>query len=760
MGNEDLERITILLQARDRDFARAMDRSNKLMARFAREAERDSRRMTTAVEADLRRLTNAAMNMGRAFLGGLAAGVVTATLGGISTNVRGVVAEMSNMAKEADRVGISLDWWQALERGFAQAGVKASEFTAAMTTFTARIGEAAEGSGRLHSALERNGIRLRRGDGELRSTIDLLRDYARAVGGARSEAERVRMVEDAFGRGGRSLANALRGGEEALDGFMRAARDGGLVIDEALIRRAEVLDDRWDDLTRKAQTFFKTLAVGGAVNLGLVADLDRIFGSAERAAAVLGEDLYDALRRNAQAVEDNEQKLRTITPAYDQLGRTVGVTANALGAVVADLLGSGTKEAQDFALGLNSIASEMESLIADVQAGRKPAADLSAEMAELVKKAEEALKAANAIDGISTADAVAQVARLGGALNIVKGYAEDVVSTLREAAGIGLPMSPGRGNGDAELERRRADLPVQWRAPRTSPRPRRAPNNIDALVPVVTRRSGGGARDSDYSRAVESIRDRTAALEAEALVLVAAASGNQQLGDAMEYARQRAQLLAAAKKEGRAITPELTAEIDQLALSYMTAGLEAEAAAQRIDRIREASEKGIDTLTDLFDEIFTRGASARQVLASLVAEMAKVQFRNALLGAASSGGGGFFGLLGNLLLPRRAGGGSARAGQPYLVNENTPNSEVFVPSQSGAVLNIPQAQAALRPSAQQGPQIVYVPQPYVAKVSADDDGRIIGTMHRIAASTTATGLMQQQRAMPSMLHDMQARGMR
>jgi TP901 family phage tail tape measure protein len=44
----------------------------------------------------------------------------------------------------------------------------------------------------------------------------------------------------------------------------------------------------------------------------------------------------------------------------------------------------------------------------------------------------------------------------------------------------------------------------------------------------------------------------------------------------------------------------------------------------------------------------------------------------------------------------RAGGGPVRMGLPYLVNENTPRSEWFVPSQSGGVLNVGQAQAAFR----------------------------------------------------------------
>lgn len=44
----------------------------------------------------------------------------------------------------------------------------------------------------------------------------------------------------------------------------------------------------------------------------------------------------------------------------------------------------------------------------------------------------------------------------------------------------------------------------------------------------------------------------------------------------------------------------------------------------------------------------------------------------------------------------RAGGGPVRMGLPYLVNENTPRSEWFVPSRSGGILNVGQAQSALR----------------------------------------------------------------
>lgn len=79
--------------------------------------------------------------------------------------------------------------------------------------------------------------------------------------------------------------------------------------------------------------------------------------------------------------------------------------------------------------------------------------------------------------------------------------------------------------------------------------------------------------------------------------------------------------------------------------------------------------------------------------------------RKAILGLGDTGG--FLGTLGRLLTGRASGGG-VRSGTPYLVNENTSRSEVFVPSQSGGTLNVPQAQAALRGAGAAGRVDLYI----------------------------------------------------
>tara|TARA_R110002049_G_scaffold23545_10_gene83645 strand:- start:35503 stop:37788 length:2286 start_codon:yes stop_codon:yes gene_type:complete len=105
-------------------------------------------------------------------------------------------------------------------------------------------------------------------------------------------------------------------------------------------------------------------------------------------------------------------------------------------------------------------------------------------------------------------------------------------------------------------------------------------------------------------------------------------------------------------------------------------------------------------LKDGFIDAIIEGENFGDVLKSIAKQLAKAALQAALFneGPFSRGGGGG-GLLGNIfgaIFKRRAVGGSAEAGRPYLVNENTPNSEVFVPSSNGAVLNVSQAQSALR----------------------------------------------------------------
>lgn len=695
-----LERITILLQAKDRDMARALDRSNKLMAKFARDAERQSGMMSRKVTADLNKAGEAAMGMGRTFVAGIAGGAVATLFSSLNTNVGGVVKSIAQIGDEARRSGLGLAEFQQWKFVADQNRIGVDQLVDGFKELALRSDEfIATGGGPAAEALGRLGYSSAELAAKLKDPSDLMLEMLGRMQGL-DKAAQIRIADELFGgSGGERFVELLDQGADSIDRTIDRAYDLGLVLDDEVIAKAAELDRKFGAVAATLDTMLKRIVVAAAANAGLLTDVDKIFGSSDAARGQLGDDVYDAIKRNSEAAEAAQPALEALRYSYEDLGETVAFAATQIGNEVAGLIDVG---ALDQALQLADIASEMENLVAQVSSGSIPAEEFQGKLSDLITRAGSAFVAANDIDGVDMSNAIGAVDRLSTAMSTLFAYARAAGDEVRGVAGLKVAASGGRGDGAAEAARRRLEGPGSWQPDAGAPgvRPPRAPTELgfDLVKTGNGKGAGGkGGRSRGLSEEIERTRERIVELQAEAAVLLTVVAGNRDLGDAMEYARKKADLLSAAQAEGREITPALAAEIDDLALAYMAAGLEAEQAADRIDRIKEASERGMDTLADLFDDVILRGGSAKRVVAGLLLEIAKVQFRNFLTGL--SGGGGFFGFLGGLLTPKRAYGGPAAAGVPYLVNEQTPNSEMFVPSRSGGVLNVPQAQAALRDAA-------------------------------------------------------------
>lgn len=216
-------------------------------------------------------------------------------------------------------------------------------------------------------------------------------------------------------------------------------------------------------------------------------------------------------------------------------------------------------------------------------------------------------------------------------------------------------------------------IPVEIRpgehAPELSPRPQLPSMNASFGVPDAKSggESGGGggsSRVSDYVREAAQIREQTAALEAEAAALIAVAASGKEYGNALDYARARAELLHAAQMDGKEITPELEAEIDALAQSYTEAGSAAEEAADRLERMEDAALTGAEALTGVFMSVLGGSKSAKEAVADLLLEIAQIETMKVLTGLSQGTGGGFLQALGGLLTYDGGGytGDNARSG--------------------------------------------------------------------------------------------------
>lgn len=693
------ERLVVMLEARISEFERRMRQAEGRGTRTYQGLRQSSRTATRAMESDMARSTsriNAALASTSAAVGSFNSVMMrvggpvlgAAMFAGLVRGARQAVSEFSSLGKAARDVGIDVEDLQGLQRGFArESRISTDELTAAMERFNRRVGEAVNGSGPLNTTVERYGIVLSNANGELRSQSELLREVANAVRGARNEQERAAIAQAAFGDVGRRMAQTLAGGSEAIDRMIREAREAGHVIDAELIDRAEVLDDRFDDLTRSAGNFFKQLLVNAADTLVRLADMrvafdDLLRASEGRTREAVGEGLAGAMsEEQLRAAADAVGALdRAIVQMRGQAQATIGhldafaenlrMIGDQEGADALDDLGDRMTEViarfDDGTLSVNAFTDEMDGLRGEVVQLVNGFADVDAQGFEHVRGAVLALH-----DLIrSTIGAAQDLTNAAGAAVPEPGLARRAQDTAHREREIQLQRDrealqdflaeqerlAGRTREQIALEN---ELRAVQRAAREDnvtltreEAEERARLNLLRRAEAAPAGGGRGGRadtQDDFARAVAAIRERTAALEVEAIALASAAGSGREYGEAIMFAYERARLLTAAQRDGLAITPELEAAIDSLADSYVRAGQAAAEAANQMQQAQEDAERGANAMADLFGSMLQGSDAAKAALARLLLQLAQVQMQRGMIGLSGLGGGGIFKFLGGLL---------------------------------------------------------------------------------------------------------------
>ena len=654
----DEERLIVALEARIRDFERNMQKAERKGTQSYQRLRTGSRTATTAMERDMTRASGrinqalaATSSRIGAFGKAFAAGAVTAGIAAITTGATRAIRSMAEIEQQANRAGLSVQAFQELKYVSEQSRIDVDAMIDGLKELQLRADEfVVTGKGSGADAFRRLGYdardlarRLEEPEELFLDIVDRLEDMDRAA--------QIRIADEVFGgTGGERFVELLAEGDEGIRDMMTRANELGLVMDSEAIAKAAELDRKFAEITQRVATLAKTVTVNlaGSIEDALTIDVDDIFGSAERAIAMMGEENYRALKDAKGITEEQIDTVEDLQDTYEGLFRAINSATGPDGIRLMDV--ADVEEAHALAAILQDIEAEMSAF----KTGETSASEFEASVADAVEEAQGLLTQLSNVDA----------QRFGNVISAVDAIATALTTATRKAAELRANMP----EGDTETAvtygpqngRPRYTSPGTDLAPRASPRPQLPSVNHSFGVPdpEPTRSggSGGGSSSSDFEAEIDRTRERIALLEAESVALVAVAESGREYGDAVEYARKRAELLVAAKREGREITPELRAEIDQLAQAYTMAGVNAEEAADRLERMQEAAEGGIDRMTDLFFSIVDGSMTAREAVAQLLVEIAKVQMRQQLMNAASAvPGGGIFATFGKLL--GFAGGG-------------------------------------------------------------------------------------------------------
>uniref|UniRef100_A4WTE0 Phage tape measure protein n=1 Tax=Cereibacter sphaeroides (strain ATCC 17025 / ATH 2.4.3) TaxID=349102 RepID=A4WTE0_CERS5 len=297
---------------------------------------------------------------------------------------------------------------------------------------------------------------------------------------------------------------------------------------------------------------------------------------------------------------------------------------------------------------------------------------------------------------------------------------------------------------------------------------------------------GGGGREA---KAVERFDDRilkeTEGLKAETAALNQLELGQDQYGTAVARARKEAEMLQDLHNKGLTITPALRAQVQGLAADWQHAAEANAMATERHEEFQSNLQDTKATMSQAFSGLIKGAHGFSDALGMVIDKLADIALNaafnglwNGILGGAASGlvsglggfsKGGYTGPGGKHEPAGVVHKGEvvwsqadvAKAGGVAVVEAMRRGAKGYA---SGGVVMpemprvpAPKALAAMAAKAQV-PRVVYVPQPYVAQVSADDDGRIIGTMRRVALATSAATAAGQQRQLGSSINSYSARG--
>ncbi|MFC2967712.1 hypothetical protein [Acidimangrovimonas pyrenivorans] len=697
--------LIVPLEARIDKLEKGLERANRAQRRAAQSMERRAKQ-----SADRMRNTYGRMGsdiaagfkkMALPLVGGIAS---AATVRAIAETTKGV----ARLGDEAKRAGVPLKDFQELKflseqnridldamiDGMKELNLRADEFI-----ITSK-GPAAEAFARLGYGAEELKAKLKNPAELLLEIFERARKLSRAA--------RIRIADEIFGgTAGERFVELMGRSDAELRQTVNRAHELGLVLGDEVVAKADEVSRKFDELTARISTFGKRVAVAVAEGIAEAADLrarlDEIFPNEKQGRAVLGNELYDALAKNRDAVDAEMRDIGELRKGYDQLAETARTTSAQL-VQASNLARSwGYDEAANE---LANAAARMVELSDGFANGSLTGEEFSQKLGEVQKAAAGAFDKLDEADKVDFGGAISQVSRLGSVLQTVIGLASSLKGALTDAAGVQPPKTQMQTFREADaqsvknwqaqkaaqdaflageakrnaMSRERLTLEreiaaVMKRAAAEGVTLTRAQAEAAAKAKIAADaarndagKGGVGGSGDLFGRAVQSIVDETKALELEAAALMASAAAGSDYETAIETARREAELLHSAQMQGLSITPELRTEVAKLARAYVDSARKSDLAAEGLRRIDDARMQIQNSAANAFDGLITGTMNFRQAMAGLMKDLARYaaqKFIIRLLGGMAGGGQGWLNSFATMLGGGYAEGGYTGAGGKF-----------------------------------------------------------------------------------------------
>ena len=198
----------------------------------------------------------------------------TAAAAGFGALVLKQSEAIDKIGKVSSVTGVSTDLLQKFGFAAEQAGVTVKNAQLGLRRFSRRVGEVANGTGELKRALDAMGISVFNVDGTVKSTEQVLFEFADGIAATDDAAVKLAFAFKGFDAEGSELVNTLHKGSAGLKEMFAQAERLGFVLDRDAIAETEKFRDRLNELNRSIDGFSRRVVSELAPALsGMITDL-------------------------------------------------------------------------------------------------------------------------------------------------------------------------------------------------------------------------------------------------------------------------------------------------------------------------------------------------------------------------------------------------------------------------------------------------------------------------------------------------------
>ena len=310
------EQLNIILSARDKEFTKAMERSQRRVEMFAKNSQKGLSKTGQSFDA----LGAAASRFG-----------VALGTGAILYGIKNMVDESTRLAKEISNLsavaGTGVERFQELAFASKTVGIDQSKLADILKDVNDKFGDyISTGAGPLADFFDniapKVGITQKAFEGL--SSDQSLGLYIKTLQDAGVNQQQLTFYMEALASDATALSPLFLNNAGALDTLSESARELGVVIDTDLIRGSVEMRDRWDQVIGAMQSKFTTFAltvVKGFDAIFNISEQEQMFEISKKIARIDEERATIAERMQQTATNENAPE-GAMAQLTEQLNRT------------------------------------------------------------------------------------------------------------------------------------------------------------------------------------------------------------------------------------------------------------------------------------------------------------------------------------------------------------------------------------------------------------------------------------------------------